>query len=293
MKCQDCHSFGEVEAGYFNEQAGKVLEKLEGEEDIEFSIIAIDDTEQCSDAFEQIPVKDRDDFLETCRGTDTSVSFRSGGQEFIIIKTDKEFLYENPEALRGLLAHELMHTVQRDDDLEKKVEDGAKRYEEEMIDSLKDSGLTDEEINRFIHTIFQTAIYTLKDIFTNTDLIEQGFVEELEAYYHHMLGIETFCPAPDFYGETKGIDDIQDAITFELGILPAWLPFKALDRERSNRIRERIEECYEQDIPEVADYVHRLEELYADTYAESEDFIDAYFQQVVQHSIELMEGAEG
>lgn len=293
MKCQGCHSFGDVGADYFDEQASMVLEKLEGEEDIGFSIIAIDDTEQCSDAFEQIPVKDREDFLETCRGTETSVSFRSGGQEFIIIKTDKEFLYEDPGALRGLLAHELMHTVQRDGELEEKVEDGAKRYEQEMIDSLTDSGLTDEEMNRFIHTVFQTAIYTLKDIFTNTALIEQGFVEELEAYYHHMLGLENFCPMPDFYGAEASVDDIQDAITFELGILPAWLPFKALDRERSNRIRERIEECYEKDIPTVADYVHRLEELYADTYAESEEFIDAYFQQVVQHSIELMDRAEG
>ncbi|MFB6265632.1 MAG: hypothetical protein ABEI07_00945 [Candidatus Nanohaloarchaea archaeon] len=293
MECHECYSFGSVEPDYFKQQAEQVMEKLEGEEEIEFSIVAVDEEEQCEDVFEEIPVEDREDFLETCRGAETSVSFSSGGQEFIVIKTDKEFLLEEPPALRGLLAHELMHTIQREGELEQEIEDAAKRYEDEMLEHLRDAGVSDEQMNRFIHTVFQTAIYTLKDLFTNRELIEQGFTSELESYYHHMLGIDSFCPSPDFYGEEAEIDEIQDAITFELGLLPAWLPFRALDRSRSDEIRERIEECYEEGIPRVADYVHRLEDLYRDRIDEPEEFMDKFFEQVVEHAIELMEGAEG
>ncbi len=291
MKCESCHSFGEVEAGYFEEQAAEMMDKLKGEEDLTFSIIAIDDETQCEDAYEEIPVENRDEFLETCRGTETSVSFRAGGQEFIIIKTDKQFLFEDPAALRGLLAHELMHTVQRDQELGQKIEEGAKRYEDQMLQHLQEAGLSDQEINRFIHTVFQTAIYTLKDLFTNAALLEQGFAPELQAYYHHMLGVETFCPAPAFYGEADEAKEIEDAITFELGLLPAWLPFQPPGRDGHVEIRERIEECYEEELPRITAYIEHLEDVYQETYDEPEQFIDAFFEHTVKHAIELMESA--
>ncbi|MDY6774268.1 MAG: hypothetical protein SVS85_03625, partial [Candidatus Nanohaloarchaea archaeon] len=101
--------------------------------------------------------------------------------------------------------------VQRDEDLGGEIEEAAKRYQDEMIERLRESGLEDEEINRFIYTVFQTAIYTLKDLFTNKELIEQGFVEELETYYYHMLDLESFCPSPDFYGEEAELEEVQDA----------------------------------------------------------------------------------
>ncbi|MCJ7479280.1 MAG: hypothetical protein MUP63_03845 [Candidatus Nanohaloarchaeota archaeon QJJ-7] len=292
MGFQECYSFGGLDSGYFEGQAEQVMEKLEGEEDIDFTIVALSEGEQCGEAFDQIPVQDREDFLETCRGAETSVSFCSSGQEFIIIKTDKEFLVEEPKALRGVLAHELMHTVQRDGDLENEIEEAAKRYEKEMIETLRDGGLSDEEINRFIYTVFQASIYTLKDLFTNKVLVEQTFVEELETYYYEMLGVDEFCPSPDFYGEEAELEEVQDAITFELGILPAWLPFKSLDRARSDEIRSRIEECYEEGIPEVAEYIHHLEDLYEGTINDPAAFIDTFFQQVVEHSLELMQSVE-
>ncbi|MFB6240596.1 MAG: hypothetical protein ABEJ46_03385, partial [Gemmatimonadota bacterium] len=283
MKCHRCHSFGDIDPSYFERQAEEVMAKLEGEEDIAFSIVALDEETQCEEAFEEIPVKDREEFIETCENAETSVIFSSGGQEF---------LFEEPEALQGLLAHEMMHTVQRDEELGEQIEEGAKAYEDEMITALRESEMSDQEINRFIHTVFQTAIYTLKDLFTNTELVRQGFAEELEAYYHHMLGIDSFCPAPDFYGEEAELEEVQDAITFELGLLPAWLPFKGLERDGSNEIRNRIEECYEKGIPQVAAYIHELEDLYRDTFDEPEAFIDAYFRQVVERSIEMMGRAE-
>ncbi len=287
MGCVSCHSHGELDEEFLRERVEEVMEKLEGEEDIPFSVVAVDGPEQCDEVVEELEVEDVEGFLETCRGARTSVSFESGGQEFIVIRVHG-FVREDAAALRGLLAHELMHTVQRADE-KGKVEDAAKKYEEEMIGKLKDAGLSDDEAERFIYTVFRASILAVKDLLTNRQLIEQGFAGDLEAYYHHVLGIDEFCPVPDFYGEEAELEEVQDAIEFELGLLPAWLPFKALDREKSNRIRRRLEECYEQDIPEVARYMHSLEDLYQEE-AGSEDFVEEFLRQVVERAVHVMEG---
>lgn len=292
MKCRECHVFGDLGEALFEQQAAQVMENLEGEETIDIDIIALDDGVPCSDVFEKVPVNDREEFLEICRGSETSVSFRSDGQEFLLIKTGKDFLKETPEALRGLIAHELVHTVQRNQDLENRIEQAAKDYEEEMIQALSDSGLSDDEINRFIHTVFQTGIFALKDLFANRELIQQGFASELETYYYHMLGLDTYCPMPEFYGEEKTVDDVQDAITFELGLLPAWAPFHAMDRDVSGEIEERISECYTPNLPRISQLTDALADLYQERREDPQEFMDSYFNELVEHSIQLMEEAE-
>lgn len=290
MGCEACYSWGDTDPDFFREQADKVMEKLAGEEEITFSIVAVDSKTRCIEAADEIEPDDRDAFIENCTAAETSVSLTSGGQEFIIIKADKEFLREDPAALRGLIAHELMHTVQRDTGVEEEVQEAAKAYEDEMVAALEDSGFSDARIKRFIYTVFQTAIFALKDIHANASLIDQSFTAELTAYYHEMLGVDEFCPEPDFYGGDATVDDVQNALTFELGLLPAWLPFHTLGDEGANRIRERLEECYEADIPDVADYVHEIADLYDELYHDDpEAFRERFFSHVVGRSIELME----
>lgn len=293
MGCETCYSWGETDTEYFREQADAVFDKLEGEEDIAFSIVAVDSKTRCVEAADEIEPDDRDAFIENCMGAETSVSLTSGGQEFIIVKADKEFLRDDPAALRGLIAHELMHTVQRDSGIEDEVEAVARAYEDEMVSALTGSGLSKARINRFIHTVFQTAIFALKDVHANAALIEQSFTADLEAYYHHVLGLDEFCPAPGFDRSDADVADVQDALTFELGILPAWLPFLAMDRDEAGTIRERLSECYEDDLPAVQDYIRDLADLYGDTYADNPDrFRERFFEQLVEQSIDLMQDVQ-
>lgn len=293
MGCRECYAWGEIEEGYFREAADSVMEKLEGEEDIDFSIVAIEGDEHCDDILEKVPVEDEDSFLERCREAETSVSFRSGGGEFIVIRADRDFVREDPEALRGLIAHELMHTVQRRKGVGDLIEESAKEYQDSMIDELRDSGLSDDQINHFVHTVFENAIYSLKDLFTNTSLIEQSFSPELESYYGHMLGLESYCPVPEFYGKEAEVEEVMEAVSFELGLLPSWLPFKGLEREESERIRQRLKECYQRDLPEVTRYVEELEEVYEEKHGDREEFVDAYFHKIVELTIGVIEKKTG
>lgn len=289
MALQDCHAFGDLDEAFFRDRAKEVFEKMEGEENIAFSIVAVETKTQCMDAADAIDPDDRHAFIENCMGAETSVSLTSGGQEFIIIRADRAFLQQGPAALRGLLAHELMHTVQRESGVEQAIEDAAKDYQDAMVDRLAESGMDEDEISRFIYTVFQTAIFALKDLEANTALIDQSFTDDLVAYYHHMLGLDEFCPAPDFHNGEASLESVENAVTFELGLLPSWLPFVVKEPDTVSEIRERLEECYEPNIPDVAEYVQGLEDLYRDVYRDDRDaFRHRFFVQVVERSLELI-----
>lgn len=289
ITCEECHTAGGIDQNYLNEQAEAVMEKMHGEEDIDFIIAAVEGPDDCADVLSKVAVSDRETFMKNCQEADTSLSLRIDGQEFLIIKADKDFIKDDPHALRGLLAHEMMHTVQRRQGVEEEIETVARSYEDTAINDLIEIGLQPAEVQRFIRTVFTTAIFTLKDLYANTELIRQGFAKELENYYSQMLGVENFCPRPDFYGEEADLAEVEDAITFELGLLPAWLPFEALNHPSAENIRHRIHDCYEEDIPQVAYYVHKIRQLYHDEYDEPGKFKNVFFQQIFDAAEEVIE----
>ncbi len=287
------HVQGEMETDFFEENVEQVMDRIEGLEDVEVDFIVIENTEHCERVFDYVSIEDREAFLQNCENALTSVSYRAQGQEIIVVKADKAFIRENGKALRGLLAHELMHVIHRRSGVEEEIQDASKEYAEQMVEELRNRNLTDEEISGFIGTVFATAIFCLKDIYANTDLIEQSFTAELEEYYYHMLGLEGYCRVPEFYQEEVSLEEVENAIAFELGLLPAWLPFKALDRDASNDIRERIRECYERDIPEVAAHLHQLADLYREEYDDPDVFKDEFFDHVLSSAYHLIETKRG
>lgn len=280
---------GGVNDEYFRENAKAVVEKMEGLEEVDFDIVAIDDQERCKDLFEEFHIEDREAFLNNCRNALTSISYRAEDQEIIVIKADKPFLLESPDALRGLLAHELMHIVHRNSGIEQEIQDTAKLFADGAVNRLEEMGLSNDDIRGFINSVFATMIFALKDIYANSDLIEQSFTEDLEAYYYHMLGIEDYCRVPEFYGEEASYDEVLDAIAFELGLLPAWLPFKMLEREESEKMMRRIQECYEHEIPSVANHIHTVLDVYTEEYGDQEQFNEAFFDQVLESSFAIIE----
>jgi hypothetical protein len=284
---------GGVDADYFTEQAKTVVEQMDGLADVDFDIVAIDDQERCQDLCDEFHIADEDVFLENCRNALTSISYREDDQEIIVIKTDKPFLQDDPAALRGLLAHELMHIVHRNSGVEEQIQDAAKLYADGAVARLEEIGLTDDEIRDFVSTVFATMIFALKDVYANTDLIQQGFTEELEAYYYHMLAVEDYCRVPDFYGREASYGEILDAIAFELGLLPAWLPFHALDRDASEEILSRIKECYEREIPDVAQHIHNVRQVYEDEYGDRDAFNEAFFDQVLESTFAIIANQQG
>lgn len=283
-----CHVQDGLDEDFFTKHAEQVLSKIDGLDGIDVDIVAIRNPAQCGDLVKDLPVTEKEEFVQNCEDALTSVSYRTEGHEIIVIKADKPFISNNPAALRGLLAHELMHVVHRHNGVEEAIQNAAKDYTQEAIQRLRELGMTDTEIGGFIGTVFATAIFCLKDIYANTDLIQQTFTADLEEYYYNILGVDGYCRVPDFYGKEATIDDLENALAFELGLVPAWLPFEQLDRDTSDRVQQRIHECYERDLPDVSAHMKELGALYQDTYDNPELFRQRFFEQVIKISCDVI-----
>ena len=272
---------GDLDEEFFQERAVEVLYKIEGEEGIDFNLIVVGGREDCDEIFDEIPIEKKEKFTEQCHDVKNSTSFKAGDQEFIVIKADKEFLKENEKACRGLIAHELTHTIQRHQGLEKLIEEAAFSKIEKFIDDFKEEGFSDDVAREILISVMKTAIFCLKDIHANTDAVRQSFYSDLQEYYYHELGMDDFCPKPDFYGEEAELQEVVKVIKFELQLLPSWLPFEAMERDERGRVRKKIEDFYEANVKEVAYYIHRLRDVYHDEYGE-EGFLDDFFEEVFQ-----------
>ncbi|MDY6777243.1 MAG: hypothetical protein SVU32_01130, partial [Candidatus Nanohaloarchaea archaeon] len=195
----------------------------------------------------------------------------------------------NEQVVRGLIAHELMHTVQRSRGLGEEVEEAGQAYTDTAVANIMERGYSKEEALHFVREVLSTAILCLKDIHANTELIRQGFSKELEEYYYQMLDIDDFCAMPEFYDEEETFDDLVEAIAFDIRLIPAWLPFEGLDRERSREIKDRINECYKVNIPQTSYHVDQIRHLYHDSFQDTEEFNTKFFSQILDASYRLID----
>lgn len=272
---------------YFTERAQEVADRLEGEESITFTVLFMHDTEGCKEMADKIGISE-EELRQACKKGHSS-SIRVDEREYIVVSVDEAFIREDEAAARGLIAHEIMHTVQRYTGLEEDIEEAGIDNVDRVVNGLMDRGFSSEEATAFLKKIVSTAILALKDIYSNTVLVKQGFSSDLETYYYRMLGIDEFCPMPEFYQQENHLPDVIDAIEFELQLLPAWLPFEGLDREKADRIRERIKECYEVNLPDTAQYINRISDLYHKDFADSHEFRRRFFEEIITSSFAILD----
>ena len=232
-------------------------------------------------------VEPRSRLDEACN-KDTSASFTVDELDIITLYVDEPFLVDNDDALIGLITHEVIHAVHRKRGLEQEIEDQATEYSDMLLENLAEFDVSKEEAISFIRDVVSNAVFCLKDIYANTEIIEHGFGDELAEYYYHQLGIDSFCPLPRFYQDETTIKQVQDAVSFELQLTPAWLPFEKHQSERAQELQEQIEECYELNIPETADAIHSICDIYTKSF-DDEDFIEQFYTGLFDEIFELIE----
>ncbi|MDY6770825.1 MAG: hypothetical protein SV186_02580 [Candidatus Nanohaloarchaea archaeon] len=279
-----------LDTEFYDKQVQAVMQQLEGEEGLEFTFLFIRGPNDIDGIVDQLDLSDEDSrIMQEKLQEEGSSNFALADEDFLVIDVDSPFLRDNAAAVRGLIGHELMHTVHRDTELEERIQKAALQRSERIIEELADRGYTKDEALRFFRTVVSTAVLCLKDLFANAELIEQGFAADLEEYYYEMLDVDDYCPLPRFYSEEEKLEEVEEAIAFELQLIPSWLPFKGLDREKAEEIEARIEECYEQNIPDAAYEMERIEELYVEEFSKDEAFIDEFFQQVIESALAVID----
>ncbi|MFX0205789.1 MAG: hypothetical protein ACFFDT_07350, partial [Candidatus Hodarchaeota archaeon] len=175
----------------------------------------------------------------------TSFSWGFAEQEFVFIRLEKTsplLRLENQRGLRGLILHEILHSVQRQRGFEVSLRSSlvlTLDLFEQLAAMVPSEHFDKNEIISFLTEISQVAFYTLKDIYVNYELIKRGYGELLLDYYKSSLGFEesNLITPPRFETSLllkKGKKDLIEtarAFNYTTSLLPTWLPFMQLDMD--------------------------------------------------------------
>ncbi|MFX1254811.1 MAG: hypothetical protein ACFFCZ_24580 [Promethearchaeota archaeon] len=250
------------------------------------------------------------DFLED---TTTSFSWGTTDLEVVILVFDnpKDAQRVSKIALEGLFLHEMFHSVQRqrglEDDLQRSMRFSLDFFTQ-LAELIPEGHFPQEEIISFLESISQFAVFALKDLCVNTELIRRGKSLQLLEYDEILLGlqpgIKATIEAPEFYipyekGKIilKSLDELEAAINYTISLIPSYFPFSKLIRvknealyERAQRIRKHIKENYYSNLPECMHEFLLFEDLYLTTFALNEAFYRKFFGAFFNFVLELILG---
>ncbi|MCJ7450753.1 MAG: hypothetical protein MUP58_03370 [Candidatus Nanohaloarchaeota archaeon QJJ-9] len=282
MRCTVADSLDE---DFYTTVVKEVYERIGPDLESELRFVVVEDEEDCEKIVSESDTEEG--LLEVCEESGSS-SFSVSDKSYVLIVTEDRFSKDNLKALEGLIAHELMHSVQREEGLEDEIEDVAVSFSDTVVRELEERGVSPEDSVDFISDVMGTMIFCLKDLYVNTELVEAGFSEELASYYRLILDTEGLVSAPEIYSNDENLGEVEEALKFVLEFLPAWIPFRR-DDARGGDIEESIRQGYEANIPLTSDSINRISELYLEEFGRSEEFMNKFFEKLLSLSYRVMD----
>ncbi|MFX0095452.1 MAG: hypothetical protein ACFFBD_27195 [Candidatus Hodarchaeota archaeon] len=273
--------------------------------------------EELSPSMQQLPLTEnnKNRLAQVLEKSTTSISWGSGDLEVIILIFDnsKEAHSLSKPELSGLFLHEMMHSIQRqrglEDDLQRSL-GFSLNFFTNLADYIPKGHFPKEEIISFLKAISKFAVFALKDLYANTELIRRGKTLEVLEFYEMLLGlkpnVKASIQAPDFdnlYEKgtivLKSLSGLEFAINYMMSLIPAFLPFSKLNRvknevlkKRGDRIRKHILETYFSTLPTYMDEFLCLEDLYLTSFAFNEAFHRKFFGSFFNSVLELILGED-
>jgi hypothetical protein len=241
-------------------------------------------------------------FQKILESADTSFFYGDENQNLVVIRitSEIEFILKNNLALRGLLAHELIHALQRFRGLDRDVKRCYIAVANEMAPLLDELDYDEESVMKLINSIGVTSILVLKDLYVDDEMIRKGLTRELLNYYSGLFGVrKKTCPLPKFKKiiEGKKISEedfpyIVDALNFELQLLPTWLPFEKINSKVARKLKKHIEKCYEADLGWIAKHFHEIIVLYMTEFSNTCKFHRDYYRLIFNRVLAILAGID-
>ncbi len=272
---------------YFYNIARDVLNKFEDVPRLDIRIYICENGEYAIKRLSELDIDDRTkaeliDYSE--EKIPFSVSDDTSDYVFIFISGDNEYLKWNRSAFSGLLAHEVMHAIQRRAGIEDEIKKGLKRI----------AGIVkriSEEINMdegSIEDILRIAILSLKDIFAEKRIISLSFLDDYLEHLYNVVGVKRFCPMPEF-GDGE-MENLVEKIKFELQMMSIWLPLVNIEHTKAREILKHVETCYEVNLSDIAKRFRILEVLYTTKFSMTSDFVSEFLISVLRVVYQLVMG---
>ena len=242
----------------------------------------------------------------------SSFSWGFEDKEFVFIRLEESTNLLQPSNLKGfqgLIIHEVLHGVQRQRGLEIRLRDSLDftvEFFTQLADVIPPEKYKREEIITFLKEISQVALFSLKDIFVNVELIKRGLVEPLIIFYRSDIGIdEEFEITPPHY-ETefdKGTIRVKDlkafanAFTYTLALIPVWLPFMVLetdskDYDSSRELKHFIFSKYYLNPSFITREMWHIENIFLTSFSFSKSFHRKWYGAIFNLALEYLLGED-
>ena len=242
----------------------------------------------------------------------SSFSWGFEDKEFVFIRLEESTNLLQPSNLKGfqgLIIHEVLHGVQRQRGLEIRLRDSLDftfEFFTQLADVIPPEKYKREEIITFLKEISQVALFSLKDIFVNVELIKRGLAELLITFYRSDIGIdEKFDITPPHY-ETefkKGTIRIKDlkafanAITYTLALIPVWLPFMVLETDSkhystSRELKHFIFNKYYINPSFITREMWHIENIFLTSFSFSKSFHRKWYGAIFNLTLEYLLGED-
>ncbi|MHA2223978.1 MAG: hypothetical protein ACXAC8_02165 [Candidatus Hodarchaeales archaeon] len=176
----------------------------------------------------------------------TSFSYGYEEKEFVFIRLEENsplLKSSHRNGLSGLILHEILHSVQRQRGLEVRLRNSlvfSLEFFTELASIMPSENFKQEDMIIFLKQISQVALYALKDIFVNVEMLKRGWSDQLLDFY----GIELHLTEPDLIsppileipfkkGEImiKDLDIFAKAFNYTISLIPVWLPTMILEED--------------------------------------------------------------
>ncbi|PWI47588.1 hypothetical protein CEE45_11080 [Candidatus Heimdallarchaeota archaeon B3_Heim] len=261
----------------------------------------------------EIPEDDLKDILQFFdRPFQSSFSWGFQDKEFVFIRleeTTKLFLKKNRKGLTGLIIHEVLHGVQRQRGLEIRLHDSldfSLDFFTQLAEIIPPEKYNRTQIMSFLKQISQLALFALKDIFVNVELIKRGMAEWLIIFYRDELGFgeDLEIKPPQYETEfekgvvkVKDLDSFATAFTYTLSLIPIWLPFMVLetdskDYKPSRELKHLIFDKYYVNPSFITREMWHIENIFLASFSFSKSFHRKWYGAIFNLALEHLLGED-
>ncbi|MFX0150475.1 MAG: hypothetical protein ACFFAJ_06825 [Candidatus Hodarchaeota archaeon] len=242
----------------------------------------------------------------------TSFSYGYNNREFVFIRLEKESQLLNKahqNGLTGLVLHEILHSVQRQRGLEVILRDSlvfSLDFFTELASIVPPDIFDQEELIAFLKLISQVALFTLKDIYVNVEMIKRGMVDLLIRFYSLELNLdkpegvinpEFETPFEKGKISIKDLDKFAKAFNYTISLIPVWLPMMVLetdakDYESSRKLKHFIFNDYYINPSLITREMWHIENIFLTSFSFSKSFHKKWFGTVFNLALEYLLGED-
>ncbi len=242
----------------------------------------------------------------------TSFSYGYQDKEFVFIqleKTSSLLLTTHREGLKGLIIHEILHSIQRQRGLEVRLRDSlvfSLDLFQELASIMPPGSFKKEDLVNFLKQISQVALLTLKDLYVNVEMIKRDFCRSLTDFLSAELGFdEQDLITPPIFDSPfqKGkisitdLNEFAQAFNYTLSLIPAWLPsmvleIDSIDYSRTRELKHFIFNKYYINPSMITREMWHIENIFLTSFSFSKNFHIKWFGAIFNLALEYLLGED-